>query len=104
MDQRPTKEQLEPTGDWLMVEAFHVPEISKGGIVMPTGTGPSVSQEAYGKILKTGPGYYQNGKQIPPGVKAGDTVLFRKGRVLYMRFNWDKVIFMTMRDLLAVVG
>ena len=64
---------------------------------------PMLEQQAYGKVLKTGPGYYQNGVRVAPGVKAGQTILFRKGRGLDMKFDGENVLFMTERDLLAVV-
>lgn len=102
MESRPNKEQLTPTGDWLLVEPIELPEVSQGGIVMPlTNTG---QVDAYGKVLKTGPGYYQNGKRIAPGVESGQIIMFRKGRGLEMRFDGENVLFMNERDLLAVVG
>jgi co-chaperonin GroES (HSP10) len=102
IETRPSKDQLTPTGDWLLVEPVDVSDISEGGILMPTNN--SSAQDAYGKVLKTGPGYYQNGKRIAPGVLAGQTIMFRKGRGLEMRFGGDKVLWMTERDLLAIVG
>lgn len=101
LEQRPNKDQITPTGDWLLVEPLDVPEVSVGGIVMP---GSNSAQDSYGKVLKTGPGYYQNGVQIAPGVKSGQIIMFRKGRGLEMRFGGEKVLFMNERDLLAIVG
>jgi len=100
MDRRPDKSQLKPTGDWLIVEPLNLPEHSTGGIVMPT----SASRpDKYGKVIATGPGFYQNGVRVEPWVKNGQTVMFKAGRGLEMRFDGDHVLFMTERDLLAVV-
>ncbi|MHA2135829.1 MAG: co-chaperone GroES [Candidatus Thorarchaeota archaeon] len=101
IESRPNADQLQPTGDWLLVEPLEVPEVSEGGILMPT-TNSAVDN--YGRVLKTGPGYFQNGVQVPPGVKPDQIIMFRKGRGLEMRFGSDKVLFMTERDLLAVVA
>ena len=102
IETRPNKDQLKPTGDWLLVEPVEVSDVSEGGILMPAHASTAV--DAYGKVLKTGPGYFQNGKRIPPGVEAGQIIMFRKGRGIEMRFSGDKVLWMTERDLLAVVG
>jgi chaperonin GroES len=99
--QRPNLDQLKPTGDWLLVKPVLLPEVTTGGIVMPTA---NRSAEAYGIVHKTGPGFWQNGVLVAPDVQVGDTILFRKGRGLEMRFDGEHVLFMTMRDLLAVVN
>lgn len=100
MEHRPNKEQLQPTGDWIIVMPIDVSEKAKSGLFMPD----SASRvDKYAKVLKTGPGYWQNGVLIKPYVKEGQTVMFKQGRGLEMRFDGENILFMTERDLLAVV-
>lgn len=94
----PSKSQITPTGDWFLVELVTPPERSIGGLVMP-----GARAEEYGRILKVGSGYYQNGVLIPPRVSEGQTVMFHKGRGLRIRFDGEDLVWLTERDLLATV-
>ena len=98
---KPDKTQLKPTGDWIVVEQLEVSEKTVGGILMPL---QNSKIEKYGKVLKIGPGHYQNGEMVSPSVKVGDTIMFRSGRGLNLRLGGEEVLFMTERDLLAIIS
>jgi chaperonin GroES len=97
---QPNKMQLEPTGDWVVVEPLEDPGISAGGITL---AGGSERGDKYGKVLAVGPGGYQNGVLLEPRVKKGDVVMFRGGRGLPLRLQMEEILFMNERDFLAVV-
>lgn len=100
LESRPSKEQLSPLGDWLIVQVLEVPEVTEGGLLMALSNSGA---ESYGQVLKVGPGYYQNGIRIAPTVQEGQVVMFKKGRGVEMRFKSENVLFMTERDLFAIV-
>ena len=102
METQPNKTQLNPTGDWVVVEPLPDPDIVSGGITLVGAS--SERGEKYGKILAVGPGSYQNGILVEPRVKTGDTVMFRGGRGLKLRLQMEEVLFMSERDFLAVVN
>jgi chaperonin GroES len=100
MIERPSVEDIRPTGDMVLVEKLEVSTASVGGILMPVNDSES---EEYGYVHAVGPGFHQNGILIKPSVQAGDTVMLRKGRGLPVRVDADTLFFMNERDFLAVV-
>ena len=98
---RPTADKLKPTNDWFIVKPIEVERKSAGGVIMPN---QSKQIDRYGKILAVGPGFHQNGVLVKPKVEAGQTIMFRDGRGLEMRFGGENILFMTERDLLAVIS
>lgn len=99
MKYQPNKKQLQPTGDWVVVEPLPDPDVKAGAVsIASVGRG-----EKYGKVLAVGPGAYQNGVELKPRVEVGDTVMFRGERGLKLRLQQEDVLFMNERDFLAVV-
>ncbi|MHA1839898.1 MAG: co-chaperone GroES [Candidatus Ranarchaeia archaeon] len=72
MIDRPSIEDIAPTGDMILVEPIEVSRTSIGGILMPI---DDSSPDEYGFIHAVGPGYYQNGNLVKPRVNAGDTIM-----------------------------
>ena len=101
MKVQPSKEQVQPTNDLIVVEPLEDPDLSlAGGIQLAN---PDGNAEKYGRVLAVGPGTYQNGVLVEPRVQIGDTVMFRNNRGTKIRLRTEDVLFMTERDFLAVV-
>lgn len=100
MKAHPSRAQLTPMGDWFLIELITPPERMVSGIVMP---GNDSRPEEYGRVVKVGSGFYQNGTLIPPRVHEGQTVMFHRGRGIRIRFDSDDVVWLTERDVLATV-
>ena len=101
MINRPTKDQIQPTGDMILVETLEVKNETLGGVLLPVNHS---DPEEYGLIVAVGPGYYQNGVLVKPRVTPGDIVMLRAGRGLPVRVGHDHLRFMNERDFLAVIG
>lgn len=98
---QPSKTQLAPTGDWIVVDPLDDPDMMVGNIALfGSGAGP----EKYGQVVAVGPGFVQNGQAVPPRVKVGDVVMYKSDRGVPMRLNSEEILFMTERDLFAVVA
>lgn len=99
METRPSKDQLQPTGDWIVVEPLEVSDVTESGIMLPTDSNSSM--DCYGRVLAVGDGFWQAGEKIKPSVEAGEVVMYRRGRGVEMRLKREKVLFMTERDFFA---
>ena len=68
--------KIRPLGDRILVKRIQEEEKTKGGIIIPD-TAKEKPQE--GKVVAVGKGKTtEEGKLIPPDVKAGDRILFGK--------------------------
>lgn len=101
MTQQPSKEQLSPTSDRIIVEPLEDPGVGPSGLTIVSNSGSSGEQ--YGRVLAVGPGTYQNGVLIQPNVQVGDIVMFQGNRGVKVRLRSEDVLFMTERDFLAVI-
>ena len=68
--------EMEPKGDYILVEEHERVEKTKHGIIMLDGVD---GNWIYGNVIKVGPGLYsQTGKKIPMTTKVGDIVVLHK--------------------------
>ncbi len=100
MINRPSKEQIQPTGDMILVQPLEVSNETPGGLLMPINHN---DPEGYGMIVAVGPGFHQNGVLVEPKVAAGDIVMLRTKRGLPIRVGNEHLLFMNERDFLAVI-
>ena len=91
-----------PLHDRVVVKRLEGEEKTKGGIIIPD-TAKEKPQE--GKVIAVGPGgRNDNGKLTPPGVKAGDSILFGKWSGTEVKIDGDDLLIMKESDILGVVG
>ncbi len=92
---------LKPLGDKVIVEVLGAQDRTKGGIILPD-TAKEKPQEA--KVIAVGSGkILNNGKVVPPEVKAGDTILFGKYSGNEVKVNGKELLIIGQDDILAVI-
>ena len=92
---------LKPLGDKVIVEVLGAQDRTKGGIILPD-TAKEKPQEA--KVIAVGSGKtLNNGKVVPPEVKAGDTILFGKYSGNEVKVNGKELLIINQDDILAVI-
>lgn len=90
-----------PINERILVKPVSPPNISKGGIVVPTA---NTSQSHYGKIIDMGEGrLLDDGTRVPFSVKVGDLVLFARRAGTEVAIEGEVHRFLTERDIFAVV-
>ena len=93
--------QVTPLHDRVLVRRLEEEEIAKGGIIIPD-TAKEKPQE--GKVVGVGPGKLdENGKRVPPEVKANDRVLFGKYSGTEIKIDDVEHLIMREDDILAIV-
>ncbi|MDD5439792.1 MAG: co-chaperone GroES [Candidatus Omnitrophica bacterium] len=94
--------KIQPLGDRIMVEVLEAKERTKSGIVLPD-TAKEKPQEA--KVIAVGKGKVSDeGKVIPPEVKAGDTVLFGKYSGTEIAVDEKEYLILKEEDILAIIS
>jgi chaperonin GroES len=94
--------KIRPLADRLIVKRLEKPEEkSAGGIIIPD-TAKEKPQE--GQVVAVGKGKTgDDGKLIPPDVKAGDRVLFGKYSGSEIVIDGEEVLIMREEDVLGIV-
>ena len=93
--------KLRPLGDRILVKRIKEEEKTKGGIIIPD-TAKEKPQE--GKVMAVGKGKVaEDGKLIPPEVKAGDKILFGKYSGSEIKLEGDDLIVLREDDILGII-
>ena len=95
--------KIRPLGDRILVKRIKEEEKTKGGIIIPD-TAKEKPQE--GRVVAVGKGKRtEDGKVIPPEVKAGDKVLFGKysGSDVKLIEGEEEHLILREDDILAVL-
>ena len=93
--------KIQPLADRVVVKVLEAKEVTKGGIVLPD-TAKEKPQEA--EIVSVGKGKVSDeGKAIPPEVKAGDKVLFGKYSGTEITIDGNEYLILKEEDILAIV-
>lgn len=92
---------IQPLGDRVVIKPLEAQEKTKGGIVLPD-TAKEKPQE--GKVVSVGKGRISNdGKLVPPEVKAGDKVLYGKYSGTEVTIDDQEYLIVKEEDILAIV-
>jgi len=92
---------LKPLGDKVIVEILKAEDKTKGGIILPD-TAKEKPQEA--KVIAVGSGKtLENGKVVPPDVKAGDIIIFGKYSGSEVKVEDREYLIIDADDILAIV-
>ena len=93
--------KIQPLADRIMVKVLEAREKTKGGIVLPD-TAKEKPQEA--EVIAVGKGKISDdGKLIPPEVKAGDKILFGKYSGTEITVDENDYLILKEEDILAIV-
>lgn len=93
--------KIQPLGDRVLIEVLEAREKTKGGIVLPE-TAKEKPQE--GKVIAVGKGRIgDDGKIIPPEVKAGDKILFGKYSGTEVIVDEEEYLIIKEEDILAII-
>jgi len=93
--------KLRPLGDRILVKRIKEEEKTKGGIIIPD-TAKEKPQE--GKVVAVGKGKVaDDGKLVPPEVRAGDKILFGKYSGSEIKLEGDDLIVLREDDILGVI-
>jgi chaperonin GroES len=93
--------KLRPLGDRILVKRIKEEEKTKGGIIIPD-TAKEKPQE--GKVVAVGKGKVaEDGKLIPPEVRAGDKILFGKYSGSEIKLEGDDLIVLREDDILGII-
>ena len=91
---------VRPLHDRVIVKRIDEEEKTKGGIIIPD-TAKEKPQE--GRVVSVGPGRREDGKLIPPDVKAGDRILFSKYAGTELKLNGEEHLIMREDDILGII-
>ena len=93
--------KLRPLGDRILVKRIKEEEKTKGGIIIPD-TAKEKPQE--GKVVAVGKGKVaEDGKLVPPEVRAGDKILFGKYSGSEIKLEGDDLIVLREDDILGII-
>lgn len=93
--------KIHPLADRIMVKVLEAKDVTKGGIVLPD-TAKEKPQEA--EVVAVGKGKVSDeGKTIPPEVKAGDKILFGKYSGTEIALDGKEYLILKEEDILAIV-
>lgn len=92
---------LKPLGDHIVVKALNQTGVTESGIVIP-----DVAKEkpTVGEVIAVGPGkLLEDGRRVPPEVKAGQKVLFSKYAGNEFKHKGEELLVLREDDILAIV-
>jgi chaperonin GroES len=93
---------IKPLSDHVLLEPVEEETTTKGGIVLPETAEKERPVKA--KVVAVGPGKRnEQGDLVPMGVKAGDTVLFKKYGPDEFELDGKKYLVGDEDDILAVI-
>lgn len=92
---------LKPLGDRVVIRVLEQEEKTASGIYLPDTAKEKPSQ---GEVVAAGPGKVtDDGKRVALDVKAGDKIIFSKYAGTEVKFDGQKYLIVSERDILAVV-
>ncbi|QUI22714.1 co-chaperone GroES [Vallitalea pronyensis] len=92
--------KLVPLGDRVVLKQLEAEQVTKSGIVLPSGA-KEKPQEA--EVIAVGPGGIVDGKEVAMEVKVGDKVIYSKYAGTEVKLENNDYIIVKQNDILAVV-
>ena len=92
---------LKPLGDRVVIRVLEQEEKTVGGIYLPD---TAKEKPCEGEIIAAGPGKLQeDGSRVAVDVKAGDKVIFSKYAGTEVKYEGEKYLIVSERDILAIM-
>jgi len=96
------KPKLKPLHDYILVEPIKQEEVTKGGIVIPETA--REERPIRGRVIAVGPGKInEKGELMPPSVKEGQVVIFKKYAPDEVKIDDKEYYFIRDDDILAII-
>ena len=93
--------KVRPLHDRIILKRVKEEEKTKGGIIIPD---TAKEKPVEGEVVAVGAGkVLEDGKRIPPQVKAGDRVLFGKYSGTEIKIDGEEHLIMREDDVIAIV-
>ncbi|MEO8757966.1 MAG: co-chaperone GroES [Devosia sp.] len=93
---------FKPLHDRVVIRRLEGEEKTKGGIIIPDTAKEKPSE---GMVVAVGPGARdEQGKRIPPDVKAGDHILFGKWSGTEVKLDGEDLLIIKESDIMGVVN
>ncbi|GMQ65096.1 MULTISPECIES: co-chaperone GroES [Vallitalea] len=92
--------KLVPLGDRVVIKQLEAEQVTKSGIVLPTGA-KEKPQEA--EVVAVGPGGMVEGKEVKMEVKVGDKIIYSKYAGTEVKLEDNEYIIVKQSDILAIV-
>ncbi|MCT4542658.1 MAG: co-chaperone GroES [Vallitalea sp.] len=92
--------KLVPLGDRVVIKQLEAEQVTKSGIVLPTGA-KEKPQEA--EVIAVGPGGMVDGKEVKMEVKVGDKIIYSKYAGTEVKLEDNEYIIVKQSDILAIV-
>jgi len=90
-----------PLHDRVVVRRIEAEEKTSGGIIIPD---TAKEKPMEGEVLAVGPGARdEQGKLVPPDVKAGDRILFGKWSGTEVKLDGEELLIMKESDIMGIV-
>lgn len=93
---------IKPLGDKVVIKAMVQEQKTKSGIVIPDTASKEKPQQ--GEVIAVGTGKIENGQKFPLEVAVGDNILFSKYAGNEVEIDGEKVLILSERDILAILG
>jgi chaperonin GroES len=93
---------IKPLADRVLVRRLEDDKEQKVGDIIIPDTAKEKPQEA--EVVAVGPGSLDDGKRVPPEVKAGDKVLIGKYSGTEVKIEGEEYLIIREDELLAIVG
>ena len=95
--------KIKPLEDKILVQALEAETTTASGLVIPDTAKEKPSE---GKVIAVGPGRWddEGEKRIPVDVAEGDTVVYSKYGGTEIKYDGQDYLFLSARDVLAVIG
>lgn len=92
---------LKPLGDRVVIRVLEQEEKTASGIFLPD---TAKEKPCEGEIVAAGPGKLQeDGSRVALDVKAGDKVIFSKYAGTEVKYEGEKFLIVSERDILAIL-
>ena len=92
---------LRPLSDKVIVKAVGKKEASVSGIIIPETADKEKPEQ--GEVIAVGPGKFEDGKLVPPSVKVGEKVVFKKYSPDEVEIDGVEYLVLAESDLMAVI-
>ncbi|MEJ5358782.1 MAG: co-chaperone GroES [Desulfobacterales bacterium] len=93
--------KVKPLHDRILVQRVEEEKTTKGGIIIPD---TAKEKPAEGKVIAVGAGRIaEDGKRIPPEVKAGDRILFGKYSGTEIKISGEEYLILREDDILGII-
>ncbi len=93
---------IKPLGDKVLIKEIEAVEGGKteSGIIIPD-TVKEDRGAKKGEVIAVGPGHFEDGRHVPIGVKAGDTVLYQWGDTI--KIGETEYVVVAESSILAII-